>query len=187
MQFIQYCAPSDGFVGRRQRWRACGLSTRLMPISFFFPLSFFVHRLLHGEHSRSHREPRTGSVVAGSGAAAPWSSNLPPERRSLVCQRLVNARGLVLCADSVSAAGTHSRRRADGRGCLSLPFCSGMHKNSSARSSLRENTPPHAHQWSAFASSPAVDSELNMCVNSVGVSLCVGRRPCTMATILIVV
>lgn len=92
MQFIQYCAPSDGFVGRRQRWRACGLSTRLMPISFFS-----VHWLLHRKHSRCHREPRTGSVVAGSGAAAPWSSNLPPERRSLVCQRLVHARGL-FCA-----------------------------------------------------------------------------------------
>lgn len=59
----------------------------------FFP----VHWLLHRKHSRCHREPRTGSVVAGSGAAAPWSSNLPPERRSLVCQRLVHARGL-FCA-----------------------------------------------------------------------------------------
>lgn len=66
---------------------------------FFFSVSFFVHWLLH---SRCHREPRAGSAVAGSGAAAPWlslrwSSVLPPERRSLVSQRLVNARGL-FCA-----------------------------------------------------------------------------------------
>lgn len=117
----------------------------------------------------------------------------PPTGASLSCLSAISPRtGAVLCADSVSAAGTHNRRRADGRGCLSLPLRSGMHKNSSAPSSLRENTPPpftcaHADQSSAFSSSPAVDSELNMCVNSVGVSLCVGRRPCTMATILIVV
>lgn len=92
----------------------------------------------------------------------------PPTGASLSCLSAISQRtGAVLCADAVSVAESHNRRRAGGRGWLSLPLRSGMQKNSSAQSSLREHTPPpfiyaHANQSSAFSSSPAVDSELNV-------------------------
>lgn len=66
----------------------------------------------------------------------------PPTGASLSCLSAISQRtGVVLCADAVSAAETDNRRCAGGRGCLPLPLRSGMQKNSSAQSSLRENTP----------------------------------------------
>lgn len=190
--FRRVCRQATALAGV---WFVHQINANFLFFSFFFLcIGFYIASLLAATVSRA-RAPRLQAQVRrlhdrDSAAAASIIVD-PPTGASLSCLSAISQRtGVVLCADAVSAAETHNRRRADGRGCLPLPSRSGMQKNSSAQSSLRGNTLPpficaHADQSSAFSSSPAVDSELNMCVNSVGVSLCVGRRPYTMATIVV--
>lgn len=112
----------------------------------------------------------------------------PPTGGSLSVCQLSQRTGVVLCADAVfverEAAETNGRRCADGCGCSgATSMRSGMQKNLSAPSSRRENILPrftyvHANELSAFLFCQAVDSEVNVCVNSVGVSLGAGGRPC---------
>lgn len=114
--------------------------------SFFLCIGFYIASILAATVSRA-RAPRLQAQVRrlhdrDSAAAASIIVD-PPTGASLSCLSAISQRtGVVLCADAVSAAETHNRRRADGRGCLPLPSRSGMQKNSSAQSSLRGNTLP---------------------------------------------